>query len=49
MTDNGPYSSLGLGLFIVARIVDAHGGRIEVTSKAEQGTTFAVFIPLKAG
>ncbi|MFA0997580.1 MULTISPECIES: sensor histidine kinase [Pseudomonas syringae group] len=48
MTYNGPYSSLGLGLFIVARIVDAHGGRIEVTSKAELGTTFAVFIPLKA-
>ncbi|RMN36319.1 Sensor histidine kinase [Pseudomonas coronafaciens pv. zizaniae] len=48
MTDNGPYSSLGLGLFIVARIVDAHGGRIEVTSKADKGTTFAVFIPLNA-
>ncbi|QDW03376.1 sensor histidine kinase [Pseudomonas sp. KBS0707] len=48
MTDNGPYSSLGLGLFIVAKIVDAHGGRIEVTSKADLGTTFAVFIPLNA-
>ncbi|AHG40373.1 sensor histidine kinase [Pseudomonas syringae CC1557] len=47
VTDNGPYSSLGLGLFIVSKIVDAHGGRIEVTSKAELGTTFAVFIPLK--
>ncbi|MGN2431059.1 ATP-binding protein [Pseudomonas syringae] len=47
ITDNGPYSSLGLGLFIVSKIIDAHGGRIEVTSKAEQGTTFAVFIPLK--
>ncbi|WP_046271657.1 sensor histidine kinase [Pseudomonas syringae] len=48
MTDNGPYSSLGLGLFIVDRIVDAHGGRIEVTSKADLGTTFAVVIPLNA-
>ncbi|AVX23630.1 Two-component sensor histidine kinase [Pseudomonas syringae pv. atrofaciens] len=48
MTDNGPYSSLGLGLFIVDRIVDAHGGRIEVTSKADLGTTFVVVIPLNA-
>ncbi|MCF5428754.1 ATP-binding protein, partial [Pseudomonas syringae] len=45
---NGPYSSLGLGLFIVDRIVDAHGGRIEVTSKADLGTTFAVIIPLNS-
>ncbi|HET8733565.1 MAG TPA: PAS domain-containing sensor histidine kinase, partial [Anaeromyxobacteraceae bacterium] len=32
--------SVGLGLFIVERITAAHGGRVEVTSSAEDGTTF---------
>lgn len=46
VTDNGPYSSLGLGLFIVSQIVESHGGRVEVTSQAETGTKFVVLIPL---
>jgi signal transduction histidine kinase len=37
--------SVGLGLFIVREIVRAHGGRIEVWSRPEQGTTFAVHLP----
>lgn len=44
--DYGPYASLGLGLFIVAEVVAAHHGRIEVTSDAESGTCFLVSIPL---
>lgn len=48
VTDNGPYSSLGLGLFIVSQIVESHGGRVEVSSQAEIGTTFGVVIPLQA-
>lgn len=44
--DYGPYASLGLGLFIVAEVVAAHGGRIDVTSDAEMGTCFLVSIPL---
>ena len=36
---------LGLGLFIADQIVLAHGGRLEVTSNAEQGTCFAVHLP----
>jgi signal transduction histidine kinase len=38
-------SNLGLGLFIAREIVMAHGGRIEASSSAELGTTFAVKLP----
>lgn len=37
--------SLGLGLFIVERIVAAHGGRIECRSTAAEGTTFEMILP----
>lgn len=45
--DHGPYSSLGLGLFIADQIVVAHGGRIEVTSEVKSGTKFVVMLPLE--
>lgn len=38
--------SYGLGLWIVARIVEAHRGRLEVNSKPGEGTTFTVTLPL---
>jgi signal transduction histidine kinase len=46
--DHGPYSSLGLGLFIADQIVGAHGGRIEVSSERHTGTTFVVSLPLSS-
>jgi signal transduction histidine kinase len=38
-------SSLGLGLYIVDRIVTAHGGAIHVSSTEDGGTFFTVRIP----
>jgi signal transduction histidine kinase len=37
--------SIGLGLFIVREIVRAHGGSVEVRSRAGEGTTFSVRLP----
>jgi signal transduction histidine kinase len=38
-------TGLGLGLYIVERIVRAHGGTVEVQSTPAEGTTFAVRLP----
>jgi signal transduction histidine kinase len=35
----------GLGLFIVQKIVHAHGGRVDLDSAAGRGTTFSVRLP----
>ncbi len=37
----------GLGLSISYRIVQNHGGRIDVESKPQQGTVFSLFLPLQ--
>ena len=36
----------GLGLMIVQRIIRDHGGRIELESNVQKGTTFRVWLPL---
>jgi PAS domain S-box-containing protein len=38
----------GLGLVIVKRCVDAHHGKISVTSQVGHGTTFTVMLPLNS-
>ncbi len=40
--------SIGMGLFIVKHIVDAHGGSISVDSVVGRGTTFTVRLPKKS-
>ncbi|QRN95027.1 PAS domain S-box protein [Archangium violaceum] len=37
--------SIGLGLYIVNSIVQAHGGSVDVSSSADEGTTFTVRLP----
>lgn len=39
------YGGLGLGLYIVKRIVEAHGGAIRVDSRPGAGATFEVELP----
>ncbi|MFP2933227.1 PAS domain-containing protein [Pyxidicoccus sp. 3LG] len=40
--------SIGLGLYIVRSIVQAHGGGVDVRSTATEGTTFTVRLPRHA-
>jgi len=40
-------SGTGLGLPIAQRIVEAHGGKIRVTSEPGEGTVFSVFLPCR--
>jgi signal transduction histidine kinase/integral membrane sensor domain MASE1 len=40
-----PTANVGLGLFIVRQIVEAHGGTVDVCSRPGEGTRFAVKLP----
>ena len=43
--ENATYAGLGLGLFMVRKVVDAHGGRVSVEAAPDLGTTFTVVLP----
>lgn len=36
----------GLGMMIVKRIMDSHGGRVDITSKVGQGTSVEMILPI---
>lgn len=41
--------NLGLGLYVVKQIAEAHGGTVELSSTAQSGTTFQVRLPRAPG
>lgn len=43
---NGAHIGLGLGLYISRKIVERHGGHIDVQSVPEYGSTFSIVLPL---
>jgi PAS domain S-box-containing protein len=43
------FGGLGLGLYIVNQILEAHDGKIQVQSEVGQGSIFTVDLPVQAG
>lgn len=41
------YEGTGIGLAVVRRIVEKHGGKINVVSKENDGTSFEIYLPIK--
>ena len=44
-TTKDEWSNVGLGLSVSYRIVEEHGGRIELASEVGRGATFTVYLP----
>lgn len=43
--EDATYAGLGLGLFMVRKVVDAHGGKVGVEAEDGRGTTFTIVLP----
>ena len=43
------HSASGIGLALVYRVVEEHGGSIEVRSRVGEGTTFVLTLPAPEG
>jgi signal transduction histidine kinase len=48
-TTKSEWGSTGLGLSLVHKIIEAHGGKIAVESALGQGATFVLTLPADAG
>lgn len=46
-TTDGKFQGLGIGLFIVKQIAEAHGGKIYVKSRLGEGSTFILELPIR--
>lgn len=49
MSTSRKYGGTGLGLSIVKKLVDLHGGKIEISSQKDQGTKIKCIFPVKKG
>jgi two-component system NtrC family sensor kinase len=48
-TTKGEWSGIGMGLSVVHKTVEDHGGSIQVQSELDRGTTFLMTFPVHAG